>query len=210
MATRRGQGQAGWRRRGRARARPRLGGGEARGGYRRNAWAIARPEVEQEGAVRITPMDIRQQQFTVKMFRGFDVQEVDTFLEDVAQDYEALLKENTLLKEQLQVLEERTRGMEDREKALQETLVTTQRLADEMKENARREAAILMREAELKSDRAVESARIEEARIRNEIFTLKRERRRLAESLRGTIEMYQRLIDQDLASGADDSAAPAG
>jgi cell division initiation protein len=160
--------------------------------------------------VRITPMDIRQQQFTVKMFRGFDVQEVDTFLEDVAQDYEALLKENTLLKEQLQVLEERTRGMEDREKALQETLVTTQRLADEMKENARREAAILMREAELKSDRALESARIEEARIRNEIFTLKRERRRLAESLRGTIEMYQRLIDQDLASGADDSAAPAG
>jgi cell division initiation protein len=159
--------------------------------------------------VRITPMDIRQQQFTVKMFRGFDVQEVDTFLEDVAQDYEALLKENSLLKEQLQILEERTRGMEEREKALQETLVTTQRLADEMKENARREAAVLMREAEVKSDRALESARIEEARILNEIFTLKRERRRLAESLRGTIEMYQRMIDQDLASGGDDSAAPA-
>jgi cell division initiation protein len=154
-------------------------------------------------------MDIRQQQFTVKMFRGFDVQEVDTFLEDVAQDYEALLKENSLLKEQLQILEERTRGMEEREKALQETLVTTQRLADEMKENARREAAVLMREAEVKSDRALESARIEEARILNEIFTLKRERRRLAESLRGTIEMYQRMIDQDLASGGDDSAAPA-
>ena len=56
--------------------------------------------------MRITPMDIRQQQFTVRMFRGFDVQEVDTFLEDVAQDYEALIKENALLKEQLQVLEE--------------------------------------------------------------------------------------------------------
>jgi cell division initiation protein len=158
--------------------------------------------------VRITPMDIRQQQFTVKMFRGFDVQEVNAFLEDVAEDYEAQLKENALLKEQLQVLEERTRGIEDREKVVQETLVTTQRLADEMKENARREAAVLMREAEVKSDRALESARIEEARILNEIFTLKRERRRLAESLRGTIEMYQRMIDQDLASGGDDSARP--
>ena len=52
--------------------------------------------------MRITPMDIRQQQFTVRMFRGFDVQEVDTFLEDLADDYEAMLKENTLLKEQLQ------------------------------------------------------------------------------------------------------------
>ena len=66
--------------------------------------------------MRITPMDIRQQQFTVRMFRGFDVQEVDTFLEDVAQDYEALIKENALLKEQLQVLEDRTRGLEDRER----------------------------------------------------------------------------------------------
>ena len=57
--------------------------------------------------MRITPMDIRQQQFTVRMFRGFDVQEVDTFLEDLAADYEALLKENTLLKEHLQAAEER-------------------------------------------------------------------------------------------------------
>ena len=57
--------------------------------------------------MRITPMDIREQQFTVKMFRGFDVQEVDTFLEDLAEDYETLLKENQLLKEQLQAMEER-------------------------------------------------------------------------------------------------------
>src|SRR5215471_254153 len=44
--------------------------------------------------MRITPMDIRQQQFTVKMFRGFDAHEVDTFLENLAGDYETLLKEN--------------------------------------------------------------------------------------------------------------------
>src|SRR5262247_1287668 len=99
-------------------------------------------------------MDIRQQQFTVKMFRGFDVQEVDTFLEDVAEDYEALVKENALLKEQLQALEERTRGLEEREKVLQETLITTQRLTEEMKENARREAALIVREAEVQGEKA--------------------------------------------------------
>ena len=160
--------------------------------------------------MRITPMDIRQQQFTVKMFRGLDVQEVNTFLEDVAQDYEAQLKENTLLKEQLQALEERTRGIEDREKVLQETLVTTQRVADEMRENARREAAIVVREAELRGERAVETARIEEGRIRAEILALKRDRRRLAETFRATIEVYQRLLEQDLAPGADESLAPPG
>jgi cell division initiation protein len=93
--------------------------------------------------MRLTPLDIRQQQFTVRMFRGLDAQEVDAFLEDVAEDYEATLKENALLREQLSALEERSRGLVDREKALQDTLLTTQRLAEEMKESARREAQLI-------------------------------------------------------------------
>ena len=154
--------------------------------------------------MRITPMDIRQQQFTVRMFRGFDVQEVDTFLEDLAADYEMLLKENTLLKEQLQTLEERARGLEDRERVLQETLVTTQKVLEEMKESARREAAIMIREAELKGERVVEAARTAEASIQAEVEALKRMRRQLAESVRSTIEMYQRLLDQELAAEVKD------
>ena len=57
--------------------------------------------------MRITAMDIRQQQFTVRVFRGFDPQEVDAFLEDMADDYEELIKENALLKEQLATVEEK-------------------------------------------------------------------------------------------------------
>ncbi len=160
--------------------------------------------------MRITPMDIRQQQFTVRMFRGFDVQEVDTFLEDLAADYETLLKENSLLKEQLQALEERTRGLEDREKVLQETLVTTQRVVEEMKENARREASLLVREAELQSEKIVEAARASEATIQSEIAQLKRTRRQLAEALRSTVDMYQRLLEQDLKADAKPDAKDAG
>jgi cell division initiation protein len=153
--------------------------------------------------VRITPMDIRQQQFTVRMFRGFDVQEVDTFLEDLAEDYETLLKENQLLKEQLQALEERSRGLEDRERILQETLVTTQRVTEEMKEGARREASLLVREAELQGEKMVEAARGAEASIQAQVAQLKRMRRQLAEALRSTVEMYQRLLDQDLKADAE-------
>ena len=148
--------------------------------------------------MRITPMDIRQQQFTVRMFRGFDVQEVDTFLEDVAQDYEALIKENALLKEQLQVLEDRTRGLEDREKVLQQTLVSTQQFTEEMKDGARREAALILREAELEGEKLLDSNRTEEAMLRNEILQLKRQRRQVAEGLRSTLDMYQRMLDQDI------------
>jgi cell division initiation protein len=157
--------------------------------------------------VRITPMDIREQQFTVKMFRGFDVQEVDTFLEDLAEDYETLLKENQLLKEQLQAMEERARGLEDRERALQETLVTTQRVTEEMKESARREAALLVREAELRGEKTVQAAQTSEAAIQAQVTALKRMRRQLAEGLRTTIEIYQRLLDQELKTDEDDDAA---
>jgi cell division initiation protein len=157
--------------------------------------------------VRITPMDIREQQFTVKMFRGFDVQEVDMFLEDLAEDYETLLKENQLLKEQLQAMEERARGLEDRERVLQETLVTTQRVTEEMKESARREAALLVREAEVRGEKTVQAARTSEVAIQAQVTALKRMRRQLAEGLRTTIEMYQRLLDQELKEDDDDDTA---
>jgi len=149
--------------------------------------------------MRITPVDIRQQQFSTRMFRGYDVQEVDAFLDEVAEDYEHLVKENALLKEQLAALEERMRGIEDRERMLQETLVTTQRLTEEMKEAAKREAQLVIREAELQREKLMEAAREEEAKVRNEVQALHRLRRQLYEGLRATIEMYERLIAEELA-----------
>ena len=155
--------------------------------------------------MRITPHDIRQQQFTVRMFRGFDPSEVDAFLEDVADDYEGLLKENALLKEQIAAQEERSRGVLEREKNLHDVMVTTQRLVDEMKTTAKREADLIVREAELRGEKAVEAARGEEAKIRVEIQTLKRMRRQLVEELGSTMERYQRMLTREMeeADGRD-------
>jgi len=153
--------------------------------------------------MRITPHDIRQQQFTVRMFRGFDPSEVDAFLEDVADDYEGLLKENALLKEQIAASEERSRGVIEREKNLHDVMVTTQRLVDEMKSAAKREAELIVREAELRGEKAVEAARGEEAKIRVEIQSLKRMRRLLVEDLGATMDRYQRMLT---AEGEADGA----
>ena len=59
--------------------------------------------------MRISPHDIRQQRFSTKMFNGYDPTEVDAFLDDVAEDFEAMLKEIALLKEQLAAQEDRQR-----------------------------------------------------------------------------------------------------
>ena len=148
--------------------------------------------------MRLSPVDIRQQQFTIKMFRGFDPQEVDTFLEDVAEDFESLLRENAALKEQLGNHEERARGLSETEKMLKDTLVTTQRLAEEMKESAKRDAQLVLREAALNGEKLVEEARSEEAKLRVEIQTLKRLRRQLIEELRATVERYDRTLAAEL------------
>lgn len=144
--------------------------------------------------MRITPHDIRQQQFTVRMFRGFDAQEVGAFLEDVADDYEMLLKDNQLLKEQLAAQEERQRAVIEREKHLQDLLVNTQRLVEDMKGAAKREADLIVREAELRGEKQVDAARGEEARIHVEIQALKRLRRQLAEDFSATMDRYRRML----------------
>ncbi|HEV8585162.1 MAG TPA: DivIVA domain-containing protein [Methylomirabilota bacterium] len=156
--------------------------------------------------MRITPHDIRQQQFSSKMFKGYDPQEVDAFLDDVAEDYEAVLKEAALLKEQIAAQEERARGVTDRERSLQETLVTTQRLAEEMKNNAKREADLIVRDAELTGEKSMEAARGEEGKIRADILALKRMRRQLVEELTSTLQHYQRLLGGELEG--DDAGTP--
>jgi cell division initiation protein len=152
--------------------------------------------------MRVSLADIRQQSFTTR-FRGFDPQEVEAFLEDVAEELELVLKENALLKEQLAVQEERTRGLGEREKVLQETLITTHRLAEDMKEAARREADLHLREGELQRAKLLEAARAEEARIQSEVNALKRTRRQLVEELRATLETYQRWIAEFEGETAD-------
>lgn len=164
--------------------------------------------------MRISPHDIRQQQFSVRVFRGFEPHEVEAFLADVADEYETLLKESQLLREQLAAQEQRQRGVLELERTLQDTLLTTQRLVEEMKTAARREsdeirtaarheAELIVREAELRGDKAVEAARAEEARIRVDIQALKRIHRQLVAELGATLDRYQRMLEAEGAEAGE-------
>jgi cell division initiation protein len=149
----------------------------------------------------MTATDIRQQKFAVRLFRGFDPQEFDAFLEEMADDFEELTRENGLLKDQLVTLEEKGRGVEGREKTLQETLVTTQKIAEEFKENSRREAELIIREAHLRAEKVMQDVREEHTRLTAEVGTLKRLRRQLAEEITNTVATYKRLVEQAMAEG---------
>jgi len=149
--------------------------------------------------MRLSAMDIRQQQFAVKLFRGFDPQEVDAFLEEVADDWEELVRENNLLKDQLATLEEQKKGMDEQNKSLQQTLIVAQKMAEEFRESSRRAADIVLREAQLQAEKLLEESRQEQTRVLGEVAALKQQRRQVAEELLATLRMHQRLVEQKLA-----------
>jgi len=155
--------------------------------------------------MRISALDIRQQQFTVRM-RGFDRQEVEAFLDDVAEDYESVVKENAILKEQLATLEDRSRNITEHERTLQDTLVTTHRLTEEMKHAAKRESEMIVRDAELRGEKMSEAARAEEARLKQELAALRRMRAQLVEELRGTLARYDRMLSSEATPETGDGA----
>jgi cell division initiation protein len=160
--------------------------------------------------MRLSAMDIRQQQFSVKLIRGFDPQEVDAFLDEMADDWDELTKENNLLKEQLTILEEQKKATDEQNKSLQQTLVVAQKMAEEFREGSKRAAEefresskraadIILREAQLQAEKLLEEKRQEQGRLAADIETLKQLKRQLAEELLSTLRMHQRLVEQKLA-----------
>ncbi|MBI5656280.1 MAG: DivIVA domain-containing protein, partial [Geobacter sp.] len=108
--------------------------------------------------MQISPLDIQQQQFKGKMLGGLDPDDVDSFLQQVSQEMEGLIRENTELKEQLRKASLELDDVRLRETSLRETMLAAQKISEEMKANAQKEGNLLISEAELKADRIVAEA----------------------------------------------------
>lgn len=146
--------------------------------------------------MRITPLDIQQKQFPMKL-RGFDVEEVYAFLEIVREEMEDLLRENASLKENVQRLESQIKGYRDMETTLRETLMTAQQMVEDYKTNARKEAELLLKEAELKSDSIMKEAQEKVIKIHEDIVDLKGIRRHFKEEVKRLVESHLKMLDFD-------------
>ena len=146
--------------------------------------------------MRITPLDIQQKQFPYKL-RGFDDEEVYAFLELIREEMEDLLRENASLKENAIRLENQIKEHKDMETTLRETLVTAQQMVEEYKSNARKEAELLIKEAELRADAIVKDAQEKVIKIHEDIVDLKGIRRHFKEELKRLIEGHLKMIEYD-------------
>jgi cell division initiation protein len=144
--------------------------------------------------MKITPIDISGHTFATRM-RGFDPEEVRSFLNLVSSEFEALVAANNTLREKLAQVEASVADLKERERILKETLLTAQRLADEIREEARKEAALIVREAEVKGAQYLDQAGRKAGELEGAIQALRVERDAFAARIRSAVEQHLRLLD---------------
>jgi DivIVA domain-containing protein len=154
----------------------------------------------------LTPIDIRRYDFGSAL-RGYDKVRVDQFRDQVAAEVERLIRANNELDQKSKGLVEQLRAFRERDKALNDALVSAQQLRAEMKEQGEREAQLLMREARAQAERELESIRTEARRLEDEIQGLVRARRAYLSQLRAMVE--RQLVEIETAEATSAAQVPA-
>jgi cell division initiation protein len=144
--------------------------------------------------MKVTPLDIQQQQFKTR-FRGFDIREVDTFLEQMAETVESLQKKNQNLGDEVRRLELEIQGYRKREETFKRALLNSQKVLDQMKDNARRSAELIIAEAEVKAEKILNKAHNRLAQLHEDITELKRQRTQIEVQISSIIEAHSRLLE---------------
>ena len=144
--------------------------------------------------MKILPMDIQRQSFGTK-FRGFDPEEVRGYLTIVAEEVASIQGERDRLDHEIQSLKAALEEHRQREVILKNTLLTAQRVSEEIKENARKQAENIVKEAELQGDRLIELAQSRAHEVERSILDLRGWRSSLRTDIRAFVNRVSQLVD---------------
>jgi cell division initiation protein len=144
--------------------------------------------------MNVSPLDLRQQRFRNSL-RGFDKIEVTSFLMAVADDYEQALRETDRLRQEVARLEGAVAQHREDERSLQTTLMTAQKLADDIKGSAEQEAGRMMRDAQSRSELLLERTQSRLEDVQREIDGLKLKRKDVETSIEATIQTLRNTLE---------------
>jgi cell division initiation protein len=157
--------------------------------------------------MKVTPLDIQQKRFHIA-FRGFERTEVEAFLDVVREEMEGLVREVTELREFRDTYDERMRDYRDREDTLKSTMITTHKLAEDIRENARKEAQLMVKDAEIKYQQTLERAREERLRLESELIELRRQKHHFLQDMRKMLQMHQEMVSFEEAGSEGTAEQP--
>jgi cell division initiation protein len=145
--------------------------------------------------MKLTPLDIRHKEFK-RGLRGYVDGDVDEFLDEVADEFERLFKENIELGEQVDSLQERVDQYRNLEETLQKTLVSAQKSAEELKVNAEKEAQLILREAEMKARQMVNDSYADKQAVEKAIVMIKGTEDEFRFKFRALLQGYMKQVDE--------------
>ncbi|HEY8184226.1 MAG TPA: DivIVA domain-containing protein [Thermoanaerobaculia bacterium] len=151
----------------------------------------------------LTPLEIQKQLFARK-FKGFDSDEVRAYLQMVAEEMEILIKDVDRLSRENVMLRDDLDDHNQRERILKDTLLSAQKVSEDVKSNARKEAELIVKDAELLSERLVSQAMSRVADLERTIQDLKVERRGARNKLQATLDTIQQLLMLDAEQEANE------
>jgi cell division initiation protein len=143
--------------------------------------------------MRITPLEIRKQPFR-KTMRGFDPDQVNTFLEMVAGEFETIIKQDNDVQSTVRNLEQKLDQYVKIEKTLNDTLLTAQRATDEAKINAQKEAELIMKDAQIRAGRYEDETRRRVHELESELVSLKNQRDSFLARFRSMLKTQLELL----------------
>ena len=137
-------------------------------------------------SARVSPIDMRQRRFATAM-RGYDRQEVTVFLTEAALDFENALRENDRLRQEIVRLKASLNQFRELEGSLKSTLMSAQKVADDMHENAVQESTRLVQDAEARAELAMQKVQVRIDAAQREIDNLRLKRREVETSIEASI-----------------------
>jgi cell division initiation protein len=146
--------------------------------------------------MRITPMDIEQQEFS-RSFRGYNEEEVDDFLDKIVKDYEELINENVRLNEEIERMQEKLKEFSGIEETLRSALLNAQKSAEEMKERVEDEAKIIIEKAEMEAKALKQQVFQKEGLLKNEIDNLRKYKFIFKEKFKSMLNLYLKMLENE-------------
>jgi cell division initiation protein len=155
----------------------------------------------------LTPLDIQQQRFRIGL-RGYAMKDVEVFLEQAANAFEDLQRETHRLADENKKLQSDIEEYQRREGTFKRALLHSQRVLDQMQENARRQAEVIVAEAETKAEKLLQHAQNRVAQLQDSIADLKRQRIQVEEEIMFVIETHRRMLEagRESARESDEQA----
>ena len=144
----------------------------------------------------LSPNEILEREFRAR-FRGYDPEEVDSFLEEVSEIMTSLIKEKNALKDQLIAYKGQLAEMKKREEEFREALTSAHKLSEKMKSQAEKDVELMHERAKLDAERIVADAHQEAVQLEERVMGLRRIQRETAYKIRSVLEGYLRVIDEE-------------